>query len=174
MGHRFPLKVFQSIFFSRFNEMQRKKSHYLIGPTSPEKKSTINQYFTTTSCVVCGVHTQNRICQRCSSSKHLQNTTITLIEKLKGWEQNYHNCIRVNIFLLNWHRGRLWSFHVVLGNNCDVSDLPIVHTLPGRYMLRVIRLSRTLQKGPNKSRSQTGILCKRYNTTWDVILMIYF
>lgn len=75
--------------------MQRKKSHYLICPSSPEKKNTISQYFATSSCVVCGIQTQDRICQRCSSGRNLPITTITLIEKLKSWEENYYNCIKV-------------------------------------------------------------------------------
>lgn len=84
--------------------MQRKKSHYLIGPSSPEKKSTISQYFTTTNCVVCGVQTQDRICQLCSSSGKLQITTLTLVEKLNDWEINYHNCVRVSEIALSEYR----------------------------------------------------------------------
>lgn len=76
--------------------MQRTKSHYIIGLTSPEKKSTISQYFPITSCVVCGSQTTEKICQYCSSNDQLQHTTIVLTEKLKTWEENYYNCVKVS------------------------------------------------------------------------------
>lgn len=76
--------------------MQRNKSHYLRGPTSPEKKSTISQYFLTTSCVVCGMQTPDKICEKCSSSAQLQISTITLMERLKLWEESHISCVKVS------------------------------------------------------------------------------
>ncbi|KAG5883184.1 hypothetical protein JTB14_018200 [Gonioctena quinquepunctata] len=70
-----------------FNQMPRKVTQYLSSSVSPKKKSTISQYFSTTTCASCGDQTQLGICQNCCNSP--QTTVITLMEKMRTWQRNY-------------------------------------------------------------------------------------
>nr|CAH7768167.1 unnamed protein product [Callosobruchus chinensis] len=57
------------------------------------KKSTISQYFVTSNCVSCGEQTKVGICDKCTSKP--QRTVITLMEKMRHWEQCYHNIVSI-------------------------------------------------------------------------------
>ncbi|CAH2007335.1 unnamed protein product [Acanthoscelides obtectus] len=72
-----------------FRNMPRKQTQYLLNSVSPGKKSTISQYFSTTSCVVCGEQTQTAICEKCTKKPQL--TMVTLMEKMRHWEQYHQN-----------------------------------------------------------------------------------
>lgn len=66
--------------------MPRKQTHYL--PTSSptkQKKSTISQYFSTTSCACCEEQTQNGLCNNCIVKP--QESMVILHDKVKNWEQ---------------------------------------------------------------------------------------
>lgn len=64
--------------------MPRKQFQYLP-KTSPTKKSTISQFFMTTSCTVCGQQSQNGICNNCIVQPQ---TSVTIMhEKIRVWEQ---------------------------------------------------------------------------------------
>ncbi|CAH0553547.1 unnamed protein product [Brassicogethes aeneus] len=68
-----------------FNQMPRK--HIQVLPTSsPGKKSTISQYFSTTSCASCGEQTKTGLCNDCCLNA--QTTVVNLTQKIKKWEQN--------------------------------------------------------------------------------------
>lgn len=75
--------------------MPRKQIKNLPGAVSPEKKSTISQYFSTTSCILCSEQTQTGICGKCSNEPQI--AMISLMERLKTWEQNYENCVLVSV-----------------------------------------------------------------------------
>ncbi|XP_074033299.1 DNA polymerase zeta catalytic subunit isoform X3 [Leptinotarsa decemlineata] len=72
-----------------FNQMPRKVTQYLSSSVSPKKKSTISQYFSTYTCACCGEQTQMGICQNCCCNP--QKTVITLMEKMRLWENNFVN-----------------------------------------------------------------------------------
>ncbi|XP_072391181.1 DNA polymerase zeta catalytic subunit isoform X2 [Diabrotica undecimpunctata] len=76
-----------------FNQMPRKKTQYLPGSTTPKKKSTISQYFSTSNCVSCEEQTQIGICEQCQSRP--QTTMVTLMEKMRNWEKNSQNILMV-------------------------------------------------------------------------------
>lgn len=75
--------------------MPRKQIQYLPTSVSPRKKSTISQYFSTTNCVGCSEQSQQGICENCCDRPQI--TMITLMEKLKNWEQSYHNTVLVSV-----------------------------------------------------------------------------
>nr|CAI5846392.1 unnamed protein product [Callosobruchus analis] len=58
------------------------------------KKSTISQYFSTSNCVACGEQTKVGICDKCTSKP--QRTVVSLMEKMRNWEQCYHNVVCLN------------------------------------------------------------------------------
>ncbi|XP_050510996.1 DNA polymerase zeta catalytic subunit isoform X2 [Diabrotica virgifera virgifera] len=76
-----------------FNQMPRKKTQYLPGSTTPKKKSTISQYFSTSNCVSCEEQTQTGICEQCQARP--QTTMVTLMEKMRNWERNSQNILMV-------------------------------------------------------------------------------
>ncbi|CAH1283427.1 unnamed protein product [Diabrotica balteata] len=76
-----------------FNQMPRKKTQYLPGSTTPKKKSTISQYFSTSNCVSCEEQTQTGICEQCQARP--QTTMVTLMEKMRNWEKNSQNILMV-------------------------------------------------------------------------------
>uniref|UniRef100_A0A6P7G148 DNA polymerase zeta catalytic subunit-like n=1 Tax=Diabrotica virgifera virgifera TaxID=50390 RepID=A0A6P7G148_DIAVI len=73
--------------------MPRKKTQYLPGSTTPKKKSTISQYFSTSNCVSCEEQTQTSICEQCQARP--QTTMVTLMEKMRNWERNSQNILMV-------------------------------------------------------------------------------
>ncbi|XP_057670686.1 DNA polymerase zeta catalytic subunit isoform X2 [Diorhabda carinulata] len=72
-----------------YKQMPRKKVQYLPGSVSPKKKSTISQYFSTSSCISCEEQTRKGICEKCIDRP--QSTVVTLMEKMRKWERNYLN-----------------------------------------------------------------------------------
>lgn len=74
--------------------MPRKHIQYLPNSVSPERKSTISQYFLNTNCVSCGEQTQSGICEECSKAPH--STTVILMEKLRNWETSHRKCLQVS------------------------------------------------------------------------------
>lgn len=78
--------------------MPRKHVSYLP-VISPNKKSTISQYFVTISCAICGDQTKDGICEICSNDS--QNSTLILQNKVMIWEKNYYQTKLVsnNVYL---------------------------------------------------------------------------
>ncbi|CAG9769330.1 unnamed protein product [Ceutorhynchus assimilis] len=75
-----------------FNQMPRKNTQYLPN-SSPTIKSTIAQYFATKICASCTEPTQDGICTKCCKRPNV--TALILLEKLKKWEENYHNTLLI-------------------------------------------------------------------------------
>lgn len=67
--------------------MPRKQLQYL-STTSPSKKSTISQYFSSTSCAACSEQNQTSLCQKCENTP--QKSVFVLMEKMVRWEQAFH------------------------------------------------------------------------------------
>lgn len=65
--------------------MPRRQIKYL--PILSEKKSIISHFFSTINCVICGVQTQQGICEVCKAQP--QAAVVMLIDKVQLWEQNY-------------------------------------------------------------------------------------
>lgn len=74
--------------------MPRKQIQYLpmTSPTK-QKKSTISQYFSVTSCASCEQQTHEGLCNLCL--KKPQSTMVILQDKLKQWEDRLHNIRKV-------------------------------------------------------------------------------
>lgn len=73
-----------------FNQMPRKQLHYLAttSPSPMKKKSTISQYFSSTSCAACGEQTQtDLLCLKCKKTP--QQTVFVLMEKIRRWEHAF-------------------------------------------------------------------------------------
>ncbi|XP_025828919.1 DNA polymerase zeta catalytic subunit isoform X1 [Agrilus planipennis] len=101
-----------------FKEMPRKQVLYL--PTffkQVPKKSTISQYFFTTTCVSCGAHAQNGLCDKCLS--YPTETMVVLQEKLRNWEKNYQETLLICQSCCKRYDG----------NECISLDCPILYRL---------------------------------------------
>lgn len=79
-----------------FAEMPRITKQYL--PTmntavSTSKKSTVSQYFSIEICASCGIENKHGICSECL--KDSQKTSYILNEKLRCWEREFDNILKV-------------------------------------------------------------------------------
>ncbi|GLV38027.1 DNA polymerase zeta subunit 1 [Carabus blaptoides fortunei] len=71
-----------------YNEMPRRQLQQLpTEDSSNVKKSTISQYFATTSCAVCGQQSRDGLCETCS--KDPQQSVVVLYMKINNWERSY-------------------------------------------------------------------------------------
>lgn len=79
--------------------MPRKQIQYL--PTSSpsiQKKSTISQYFSVTSCACCDKQTQDGLCASCL--QNVQKSMVILQDKVKLWEKKLYDIKQVILPLL--------------------------------------------------------------------------
>jgi len=86
----------RSLIIYRYKEMSHRFSFNNIthlGGDNP--KSTICQFFSSTSCISCGEQTNKDVCSEC----HLQpdRTILVLLEKIKQLERNYQQITTVRI-----------------------------------------------------------------------------
>lgn len=65
--------------------MPRRQTKYL--PIPSEKKTIISHFFATISCAVCGVQTQQGLCEGCKEQP--QTTIVMLADKVQHWEHKY-------------------------------------------------------------------------------------
>jgi len=67
-----------------------------LGGDNP--KSTIRQFFSSASCIICGEQTNKDVCSECHSQS--DRTILVLLEKIKQLERNYQQITTVSILLL--------------------------------------------------------------------------
>lgn len=82
--------------------MPRKQFQYLP-IASPTKKTTISQFFQTTSCAVCGQQSHNGICEFCVGQP--QTSIAVMFEKLRVWEQRLAEINLVSRCLIELRNG---------------------------------------------------------------------
>ncbi|XP_017786334.1 PREDICTED: DNA polymerase zeta catalytic subunit [Nicrophorus vespilloides] len=77
-----------------FNEMPRKQMQSLpVSSPSKGPKTTISQYFATTSCACCTQQTKDGVCCKCWQNP--QKVAMILQEKLRIWERNYYETKKI-------------------------------------------------------------------------------
>lgn len=64
-----------------------------VSSPTKNKKSTISQYFTTTSCACCSNQTREGLCEKCLDKPQL--SMVILQDKVKCWEQSYEEIKKV-------------------------------------------------------------------------------
>lgn len=65
-------------------------------PIPSEKKSIISHFFSTISCVICGVQTQQGLCEVCRGQP--QTAVVMLADKVQLWEQKYRETNLVSTY----------------------------------------------------------------------------
>lgn len=73
-----------------------------VSSPTKSKKSTISQYFSTTSCACCSNQTREGLCEACFNNR--QTSMVILQNKVKSWEQSYDEIKKVSAltkFLIN-------------------------------------------------------------------------
>ncbi|XP_050308972.1 DNA polymerase zeta catalytic subunit isoform X6 [Anthonomus grandis grandis] len=76
-----------------FHEMPRKTTLHLPNYSPTLVKSTISQYFISKICACCATPAQEGLCANCLKNPHI--SVLRLSEKLKKWEQNYHDTLLI-------------------------------------------------------------------------------
>lgn len=100
--------------------MPRKQLLLPISPKKGYKKSTISQYFSTSSCAVCSQKAQEGLCEDCQNKP--QTSMVVLREKMRTWEHSFLDTSLVSCF----------QFWLIISNCYHL--LQVCSTCSGEYL----------------------------------------